>query len=153
MRIYLDSNVFGAYPKSNAVQEQVARQLFGRIVAQAYQLVVSDVILREITDLAPTEVQDLLLDLMTLSTTQVVRTIPAIDALADAYIQAGVVTARHRNDALHVAFATITACDALASWNTREFSNKEVAYNQVNTDKGYGTIVVRTPDVVLRLYP
>jgi predicted nucleic acid-binding protein len=153
MRIYLDSNVFGAYPTSNAVQEQVARQLFGRIVAQAYQLVVSDVILREITDLAPTEVQDLLLDLMALSATQVEPTMPVIDALADAYIQAGVVTARHRNDALHVAFATITGCDALASWNTREFSNKEVAYNQVNTDKGYGTIVVRTPDEVLRLYP
>ena len=37
--------------------------------------------------------------------------------LRDAYIQAGVVSEKSRDDATHVALATVSGCEIIVSWN------------------------------------
>lgn len=152
MRLYLDSNVFGAYPPYVAWQGAAADRLFERLRGGDYQLVTSTLVTAEIAD-APLSVQTVLTGLAMLPGCDWIYESPASDALADAYIRAGVITQRHIDDATHVALATIAGCDALATWNVSDFVNKATAYNHVNVQEGYATLDILTPDVILQVYP
>ena len=70
----------------------------------------------------------------------------AID-LRNAYLNAGVVTHRYRDDAMHVALATLVRVDVIASWNFRHLVNPSRirAFNGVNAMQGYGPVVILTP--------
>jgi len=59
--------------------------------------------------------------------------------LADAYLHAGVVPKRKRNDALYVAYATVFRMDALLSWNFKHLANlrREARFMTVNQAEGY----------------
>ncbi len=71
--------------------------------------------------------------------------------LAEAYIAAGVLTAKMRADAQHIAIATVGRVDVLVSWNFRHIVNlrRIHGYNSVNLRKGYPMIEIRTPQEVL----
>jgi predicted nucleic acid-binding protein len=60
-------------------------------------------------------------------------------ALAGQYVQAGVIPATKREDALHLAIATVRQYDILLSWNFRHLSNirKQTQVNAVNAQAGY----------------
>jgi predicted nucleic acid-binding protein len=148
MRVYVDTNVFGPYSSGQVEEVQVARHLFNAINGGVHRLVTSELVEAELLG-APVSVRDLFVQL-----TLVAEWVPLSDEagrLRDAYINAGVVTARHRVDALHVAIATVAGCPIL-SWNRRQFSNKADAYNEVNNLTGYGTIDVVTPKRFFELY-
>ena len=67
--------------------------------------------------------------------------------LAEAYVAAGVVSARMRVDAQHIAMATVASVDVLVSWNFKHIVNLQRihGYNSVNLRKGYPMIEIRTP--------
>jgi len=71
-------------------------------------------------------------------------------ALADAYIEHGVLTAGHKNDARHVAIASVAEVDAIVSWNYRHLVNRRRrdAFNGVNAIKGYNAIEIISPPEV-----
>jgi hypothetical protein len=68
-------------------------------------------------------------------------------ALQEAYLKAGILSARSEDDALHVAIATVARCSLIVSWNFRHIVHFEKIplYNAVNTLKGYGTIGIFSP--------
>jgi len=71
--------------------------------------------------------------------------------LAEAYIAAGVLTAKMRADAQHLAIATVARVDVLVSWNFTHIVNLQRihGYNSVNLRKGYPMMEIRTPREVL----
>ena len=71
--------------------------------------------------------------------------------LAEAYIAAGVLTAKMRADAQHIAIATVGRVDVLVSWNFKHIVNlhRIHGYNSVNLRKGYPMLEIRTPREVL----
>jgi len=71
--------------------------------------------------------------------------------LAEAYVAAGVITAKLRADAQHIAIATVGRVDVLVSWNFKHIVNlrRIHGYNSVNLRKGYPMIEIRTPREVL----
>ena len=71
--------------------------------------------------------------------------------LAEAYIAAGVLPAKMRADAHHIAIATAGRVDVLVSWNFKHIVNLQRihGYNSVNLRKGYPMIEIRTPREVL----
>jgi len=71
--------------------------------------------------------------------------------LAEAYIAAGVLTAKMRADAQHIAIATVGRVDVLVSWNFKHIVNLQRirGYNSVNLRKGYPMIEIRSPREVL----
>jgi hypothetical protein len=72
---------------------------------------------------------------------------PEVIALRDAYLTAGIVNPRSRNDATHVAAATVARADAIVSWNFRDIVrlDKIKAYNRVNVEHGYGMLTILSP--------
>ena len=67
--------------------------------------------------------------------------------LQQAYLEAGVVTSRSAEDAMHVAAATVSGADAIVSWNFRHIVNiqKALAFNGVNMIQGYRPIQIISP--------
>ncbi|MEO6488032.1 MAG: PIN domain protein [Thermoanaerobaculia bacterium] len=67
--------------------------------------------------------------------------------LAEAYIAAGVLTAKMRADAQHIAMATVARVDVLVSWNFKHIVNLQRihGYNSVNLRRGYPLIEIRAP--------
>ena len=71
--------------------------------------------------------------------------------LAEQYVAAGVLPAKMRADAQHIAIASVGRVDVLVSWNFKHIVNlKRIhGYNSVNLRKGYPMIEIRTPREVL----
>jgi hypothetical protein len=72
--------------------------------------------------------------------------------LADAYISEGVIGAKLRADAQHIAIATVARVDVLVSWNSKHIVNlhRIQGYNSVNLRRGYPMLEIRAPQEVLR---
>jgi len=70
-----------------------------------------------------------------------------VRALADAYLEAGIVGRASADDALHVAAATVSGADVILSWNFRHIVNYDRIrkFNAVNLMRGYRTLDVRSP--------
>jgi hypothetical protein len=68
-------------------------------------------------------------------------------ALAEEYLNAGVVTRRQLVDAQHIAVATLNHVDVLVSWNFKHVVNlaRIQGYNAVNLRHGHSALEIRTP--------
>jgi hypothetical protein len=73
------------------------------------------------------------------------------DLLRRNYLLNGIVSSKYESDALHVALATSSMCDAIVSWNFKHIVNMDRIrkYNAVNILLGYNTIGIHTPGEVL----
>jgi hypothetical protein len=71
--------------------------------------------------------------------------------LAETYIEEGALTNKSYNDALHIALATLSNADVLASWNFKHIVNinRIRLYNSINLKLGYRMIEIRTPREIL----
>ncbi|MBI4523378.1 MAG: hypothetical protein HY695_06145 [Deltaproteobacteria bacterium] len=72
---------------------------------------------------------------------------PASLLLAEAYMAARLVPSVKRNDARHIALATVTDLDAIVSWNFRDMVNlrKKGIVHSVNAKFGYRLIDIVSP--------
>ena len=72
-------------------------------------------------------------------------------SLRDAYLAAGVVGPSSRNDAEHVALATVARADLIVSWNFKHLVHidKIRGFNAVNLRDGYPTLEIRSPKEVV----
>lgn len=142
-RYYVDTSVLGGCfdeEFADASQSQMASVRSGRVL-----LLVSPILLAELQG-APAEVQAMLDDLPA-SQVEGVGLAEESFRLRDAYLADGVVTAKWRDDAHHVALATVARADLIVSWNFRHLVNviRIRGFNAVNLRLGYQTIDIRSP--------
>ena len=71
--------------------------------------------------------------------------------LRDAYLKARVVGPSHGKDAHHIALATVSRADLVASWNFKHIVHwdKIRGFNAVNLREGYPPIEIRSPREVV----
>jgi hypothetical protein len=71
----------------------------------------------------------------------------ACDELMQAYLPAVKLSAKHSNDMLHIAMATMTKVDVLVSWNFKHIVHldKMRAFSAVNLQLGYQPIQILSP--------
>jgi len=69
------------------------------------------------------------------------------DDLAKAYILAGALGESSREDAIHVAMATLLGADLILSWNFKHIVNlgRIRMFNSVNLAQGYRMVEIRSP--------
>lgn len=70
-----------------------------------------------------------------------------VEILANAYVDAGVLTENSWTDAIHVATATVARANLVLSWNFKHMVNYQriQKFNSVNLANGYGLIDIRSP--------
>jgi len=71
--------------------------------------------------------------------------------LTDSYLNYGVLNRRSRDDCRHIAIATVSGCDYIASWNFKHFVNIRTItkVQAVNKLLGYNEINIVPPSMML----
>ena len=145
-RLYLDSSVIGGYYDPEFAED--SRRVIEYARDERIVVLISEVVVREILN-APKHVQDVLLSIPS-SVLERVELTEEIFSLHEAYLSAEIVSPRWKDDALHVAAATVARSDAIVSWNFHHIVrlDKMRAYNQVNLANGYGILTIISPKEV-----
>ncbi|MCX6138910.1 MAG: type II toxin-antitoxin system VapC family toxin [Ignavibacteriales bacterium] len=147
IKIYIDTSVFGGV--FDPEFESASKSFISELRSGRFLLVTSEVVKAEI-ELSPPGVKDLYDSLVRRG--EIVTVGESALRLMDAYIASGIVGKKSRNDALHVALATIAECSIIVSWNFKHIVNfqKIPLYNAVNLLNGYSAIQIYSPyEVVL----
>jgi predicted nucleic acid-binding protein len=146
-RIYIDTSVVGGYFDEEFSEATLG--LFKRLENAEIVFVVSDLLDLELSR-APQNVRELLYKYTSDKFERVQLTEEAID-LANQYITEGVVGKSSLEDCRHIALATVSRVDVLASWNFKHIVNLDriKGYNSVNYRLGYPMIEIRSPKDLL----
>jgi hypothetical protein len=122
-----------------------SRRLFELARQGGLILVASDVVFDELQS-APPQVRDILAAVPSSAIERIVLN-DDIVRVRDAYLRAGIVSERWKDDATHVAAAAVARVDAIVSWNFRHIVRLDriKAYNQVNVALGYGPLTILSP--------
>jgi propanediol dehydratase large subunit len=146
-RIYVDASVVGGCEDEEFSEYSV--QLMERFVRGELVLVVSALTVQELAG-APDKVRRRLASVPE-AHIETLQLDAEARELAEAYIAEGVITAKMRADAQHIAIATVGRVDVLVSWNFKHIVNlhRIHGYNSVNLRRGYPTLEIRAPREVL----
>ncbi len=147
-RIYIDASVVGGCEDDEFALHSL--RLMESFVRGDFVAVVSTLTLQELAA-APGAVRKHLASVPEAQIETLVLDAEARE-LAEAYISEGVITAKMRADAQHIAIATVARVDVLVSWNFKHIVNlfRIHGYNSVNLRRGYPTLEIRAPREVLR---
>ena len=146
-RIYTDTSVLGGCEDEEFSEHSV--RLMETFIRGERVLVLSSLTIQELAA-APASVRRRLASVPE----PFIETLPLdveAEALAEMYVASGVITAKMRADAQHIAIATVARVDVLVSWNFKHIVNLQRihGYNSVNLRQGYPMIEIRTPREVL----
>lgn len=151
MKLYLDTSVLGAMFDTEPVgRKETTQRFFQTVRTRSDTLYISDLVLDEI-DRAPDRVRFSLLSLIRQVRPLVLSESRESLSLADEYVAARVIPASSRDDARHVAIATLAGSEALVSWNFRHLVNlrRKRLVHSVNIRLGYPLIDLVSPEEVL----
>ena len=143
LRVYADTSVIGGCEDDEF--REPSRRLMERCARGEVTLVLSAVTLQEL-ERAPQAVRDVLRAVGT-DNLEVIAITAEIGELADRYVESGALGKGMRADAQHIAAATVSGVDVLASWNFRHMVNltRIRQYGEVNRQMGYLPLEIRSP--------
>jgi predicted nucleic acid-binding protein len=143
-KVYFDTSVPSAYYDDRTPERMKLTKEFWEKVG-AYALYVSTLVLDEIRQVPDKSLRDTLSVLI--HRCIVLKLNDEVAALAEAYVEAGVLPRRYFNDALHIAVAVANGIKFLVSWNFKHFVNVKTRQmvNLVNLREGYGVIEIIAP--------
>lgn len=152
--IYLENSVFGFYydeKPENKSKMQATKILFDQIKKRIFEAFTSPLTIAELS-VAPEPLKSKLLALVRDYNIQV-NDIDKneLETLVEKYMAERIVPEEFKNDARHVAYATLLRVDILVSMNLEHIANEWSArkFNAVNLKEGYSPLVIRTPEEVI----
>lgn len=145
--LYLDNFVLGGYFDSEF--EEPTRTLW-MLADKGYYCFVASVVTQQEAALAPPEVVKLFAKTFP-DDSALLPVTNRSDELAEAYLAAGIVSAKYADDARHVAAATTHGIGVIVSWNFRHLVNyqREAGFNGVNLKYGYPSIRIISPQELI----
>ena len=149
LTLYLDTTIPSYVFASDTPERMLITQRFMRLIDNPdYELVISDIVIREIHRAALPK-RALLSGVV--KGLRILPSTPSSDLLAGAYLTAGALPPSSLEDALHVAIATLYNVDALISWNFGHLVNirRAKAIATVNAQRGLSHLAIVTPEEVL----
>jgi len=139
LKLYLDTSVWNFYYADDAPEKkEVTRLFFESLVSDRYRIYSSPVVIREIEN-ADEKTASELIALIQEHPPVMLEVSSEIDELADIYIAEGVIPKKKRDDAMHIAIATVNEIDALVSWNYKHLANlaKKEKVRAISLLQGY----------------
>ena len=147
-RIYIDTSVVGGYYDDEFSAD--TKKLFERIKNEDFKVYLSEISRLELLP-APKQVQDII-ELIPVSCLNYLEFTEEAKQLAEYYINERILGSASRDDAYHIAIATVNRIDILLSWNFRHIVNldKIRLFNAINLKNGYPAIEIRSPKELLK---
>jgi len=142
-RAYVDTSVVGGCLDREFALE--SRALMELAKGGELRFVVSDLLVAELRR-APAAVQSDF-DSLPEKYLELVAVSPETERLRDLYLADGIVGPGSKNDAHHVAVATVARVDVIVSWNFKHIVHldKIRRSNAVNMREGYPVVEIRSP--------
>jgi hypothetical protein len=131
---------------------QPTQQLLRQCGSGLFRPYISTVVLQEVNRAEPSASARMLREINTLAPVALEPS-EASEELAEAYLREGVIPAKKRDDARHVAIATVAGLDIVVSWNHRHLANarKRELFNAVNRLAGFEQVLlIHTPFEVIQ---
>ena len=148
LRVYLDTSVINFLFADDVPDFRRVTEDFFNVYAAQCRLYGSDVLIRELDRDPDAERKQRHMNVLR---DHQVLLLPRnrddeVVRLADLYLQQNIVPVNKRDDALHVAYATVFELDVLLSWNFKHLANirREARFASANQAAGYW----RTPRIV-----
>jgi hypothetical protein len=140
LRIYLDTSIPNFLFAEDAPDFRRVTEDFFAKHAQKYELFASEVVILEIERDPDPQHRQKLLDALHRYPVAMLTGDLEVERLADLYLAQGIIPAKKREDALHVAYATVHGLDILLSWNFKHLANvrREALIATINQQEGYG---------------
>lgn len=152
LKIYLDTSVISHLNAPDTPDKQAdTLQLWEKIKSGLYEVITSDVTLREISNCKEPKLSILLAYLSEIEYQRFPVTEEA-ENLANKIIQQGILTQKSFDDCLHIAIAVINNCDIILSWNFNHMVNIRTinGVRAVNILNGYKPIDIYSPTVLIK---
>ena len=148
-RIYIDTSVIGGYYDTEF--EAATRLLFERIANKDFEVYFSEVNETELIN-APQQVKAVK-NLIPADCFRYIEITEEAKALALSYIAENALGKASRNDAYHIALASVNRIDCLISWNFKHIVNfdKIKMFNSINMRAGYPLVDIRSPLEFLKI--
>ena len=149
LALYLDTSVLNFELFDTTEKGVITKRLFGLFSLDKYDVYVSALVVEEILD-APAEKRESLLELISKYELQVLETTKDANELADKYVAQGIIPAKYRDDALHIAIAVVNKVNVIVSWNFEHIVKlkTKLEVNGLNKFYGYTEIEICTPEEV-----
>ena len=147
-RIYIDTSVIGGYYDDEFSDD--TKSLFERIKNEDFNVYLSEISRLELFP-APKRVQDVV-KLIPKSCLNYLEFTEEAKQLAEYYINERILGSASRDDAYHIAIATVNRIEILLSWNFKHIVNldKIRLFNAINLKNGYPSIEIRSPKELLK---
>lgn len=141
--IYVDTSVVGGC--CDPEFEEWSNGLLKDFQAGTFALLLSELIDAEIQE-APDEVIKVYAEFRKCMESIIEITPEAVE-LADAYLRHRILTPKYRDDARHIAIATVAGADLVVSWNFKHIVrfDKIQKFNAVNIEMGYKPVSIYSP--------
>lgn len=153
LRLYLETSVWSYVTAFRFPERQRATlRLLEQAAEDKVEIFISDLVAAEILDTPNRKKLDQFLKTLERHKPVTLDATEESDLLAEEYIQRGIVPREARDDAAHVAIATVHGLDAVVSWNLRHIVRLETrrGINGCNRMLGYREIDLCTPEEVIR---
>jgi predicted nucleic acid-binding protein len=144
LKIYLDTSVFSAYYDERVKTRSEQTKIFWQKLVE-YEGYISQIVLDELGAVTDDELRRRLMDLT--KGFETLNIDSEAEALADQYIKRGIFPEKYRDDALHLAVATVNDVDILISWNFEHLVKRKTRLeaNLANSLNGYKSIDIIVP--------
>ena len=151
-RIYLDTSVISHLLHEDAPERMNDTLAFWEdLRAGRYEVMISEITMNELDRCGEPKRTELLNRLKELDYTFFPDTNEA-EALANAYIEGGVLTRKSEDDCLHIATAVISGCSIIVSWNFKHMVKIKtiMGIRPINAARGYlNSLEIVTPTMML----
>jgi predicted nucleic acid-binding protein len=147
LKLYLDTSVVSFLDADDSPEKQSVTNFFWEDVKKdTYEIFLSLLVFAEINRCHALKKKVLINYLAQIRYTLLKETVEVVE-LALRYVSEGIIPERYRDDALHLAHATLARCDAVISWNFRHMVRFDTirGVKGVNTLLGYPQIEIVTP--------
>lgn len=151
LKVYLDTSVISHLDQRDAPEKMNdTRLLWNLFQQQRYEVYISDIVLNEIGR-CQEEKLALLLDFLSRIHYKIIQTNEDTVALAEKFIDFGILRKKSFDDCQHIAAAILGGCDIIISWNFKHIVNVKTArgVKVITTLEGYKDLLVYPPSVLL----
>jgi hypothetical protein len=150
-KLYLDTSVISHLDANDAPDKMNDTLLFWEMLkTDKYHVIVSNVTLLELQKCAEPK-QTFLLDKLSEIQYEFFEETEESIALANHYLQYGVLKPKSMNDLRHISVASVTDCKYIASWNFKHFVNVSTIDKVQLANKlyGYNDVLIIPPTMLL----
>jgi len=143
LHVYLDTSVIGGCFDDEF--SEYSMRLIEQINNGKYFAIISELTIEELIG-APDNIKSIIMNIPEQHMT-IVKPNDEVAHLADKYLENRIISYNFKEDALHIAYATIFGADMLVSWNFKHVVNftRIKKYNAVNSMEGYRQIEIISP--------